>query len=163
MADNEKSSSLAATAKGTAPSTYKKYSSFPPIFQAPDQQTEEEMRLGLLYDEGNQGEVYNPDYLYGGENYPSLRILWLGGAIDSLKRGQKPPLLSFCDVFMVPGRRVLVVEKCVRHADIDSNSPYKWYKYEIAEVSKSIAVTAIDGSKSRATEMIWTNWPVLKN
>jgi hypothetical protein len=69
MADNEKSSSLAATAKGTAPSTYKKYSSFPPIFQAPDQQTEEEMRLGLLYDEGNQGEVYNPDYLYGGENY----------------------------------------------------------------------------------------------
>ena len=26
-----------------------------------------------------------------------------------------------------------------------------------------IAVTAIDGSKSRATEMIWTNWPVLKN
>ena len=118
MADNEKSSSLAATAKGTAPSIYKNYSSFPPIFQAPDQQTEEEMRLGLLYDEGNQGEVYNPDYLYGGENYPSLRILWLGGAIDSLKRGQKPPLLSFCDVFMVPGRRVLVVEKCVRHADI---------------------------------------------
>ena len=68
MADNEKGSSLAATAKGTAPSTYKKYSSFPPIFQAPDQQTEEEMRLGLLYDEGNQGDVYNPDYLYGGEN-----------------------------------------------------------------------------------------------
>ena len=92
MADNEKSSSLAATAKGTAPSTYKKYSSFPPIFQAPDQQTEEEMRLGLLYDEGNQGEVYNPDYLYGGENYPSLRILWLGGAIDSLKRGQRSTL-----------------------------------------------------------------------
>lgn len=61
MADNEKSSSLAATAKGTAPSTYRKYSSFPPIFQAPDQQTEEEMRLGLLYDEGNQGEVYNPE------------------------------------------------------------------------------------------------------
>lgn len=69
MADNEKSSSLAATAKGTAPSSYKKYSAFPPIFQAPDQQTEEEMRLGLLYDEGNQGEAYNPDYLYGGENY----------------------------------------------------------------------------------------------
>ena len=36
-------------------------------------------------------------------------------------------------------------------------------EYEIAEVSKSMAVTAIDGSKSRATEMIWTNWPVLKN
>ena len=34
------------------------------------------------------------------------------------KRGPKPPPLSFCDVFMVPGRRVLVVEKCVRHADI---------------------------------------------
>lgn len=83
------------------------------------------------------------------------------------KAGPKPPLLSFYDVFVIPGQfilgRVLVVEKCVRHADIDSNSPYKWYKYEIAEVSKSIAVTAIDGSKSRATEMIWTNWPVLKN
>lgn len=46
---------------------------------------------------------------------------------------------------------------------LDSNSPYKWYKYEVAEVSKSMAVTAIDGSKSKATEMIWTNWPVLKN
>ena len=89
MADNEKSSSLAATAKGTAPSTYKKYSSFPPIFQAPDQQTEEEMRLGLLYDEGNQGEVYNPDYLYGGENYHKalsdvVSYVWRDYAEDGL-------------------------------------------------------------------------------
>lgn len=89
MADNEKSSSLAATAKGTAPSTYKTYSSFPPIFQAPDQQTEEEMRLGLLYDEGNQGEVYNPDYLYGGENYHKalsdvVSYVWRDYAEDGL-------------------------------------------------------------------------------
>ena len=89
MADNEKSSFLAATAKGTAPSTYKKYSSFPPIFQAPDQQTEEEMRLGLLYDEGNQGEVYNPDYLYGGENYHKalsdvVSYVWRDYAEDGL-------------------------------------------------------------------------------
>lgn len=89
MADNEKSSSLAATAKGTAPSTYKEYSSFPPIFQAPDQQTEEEMRLGLLYDEGNQGEVYNPDYLYGGENYHKalsdvVSYVWRDYAEDGL-------------------------------------------------------------------------------
>ena len=66
MADNEKSSSLAATAKGTAPSTYKKYSSFPPIFQAPDQQTEEEMRLGLLYDKGNQVFLVKLVFRFGG-------------------------------------------------------------------------------------------------
>lgn len=27
------------------------------------------MKRGRAYDEGNQGEAYNPDYLYGGENY----------------------------------------------------------------------------------------------
>ena len=69
MADNEKSSSPAATAKGTAPSTSKYYSSFPPIFQVSDPQAKDEMKRGRAYDKGNQGEAYNPDYLYGGENY----------------------------------------------------------------------------------------------
>ena len=69
MADKEKSSSPAATAKGTAPSNYKYFSSLPPIFQVSDPQTKDEMKWGRAYDEGNQGEAYNPDYLYGGENY----------------------------------------------------------------------------------------------
>ena len=69
MADNEKSSSPAATAKGTAPSISKNYSSLPPIFQVSDPQAKDEKRWGLAYDEGNQGEAYDPDYLYGGENY----------------------------------------------------------------------------------------------
>lgn len=46
MADNEKSSSPAATAKGTAPSTSKNYSSLPPIFQVSDPQAKDEMRWG---------------------------------------------------------------------------------------------------------------------
>ncbi len=69
MEAKEKSSSPAATAKGTAPSTSKNYSSLPPIFQVSDPQTKDEMKWGRAYDEGNQGEAYNPDYLYGGENY----------------------------------------------------------------------------------------------
>lgn len=69
MADKEKSSSPAATAKGTAPSNYKYFSSLPPIFQVSDPQAKDEMKWGRAYDEGNQGEAYNPDYLYGGENY----------------------------------------------------------------------------------------------
>ena len=69
MADKEKSSSPAATAKGTAPSNYKYFSSLPPIFQVSDPQTKDEMKWGRAYDEGNQGGAYNPDYLYGGENY----------------------------------------------------------------------------------------------
>lgn len=69
MEAKEKSSSPAATAKGTAPSNYKYFSSLPPIFQVSDPQTKDEMKRGRAYDEGNQGEAYNPDYLYGGENY----------------------------------------------------------------------------------------------
>lgn len=69
MEAKEKSSSPAATAKGTAPSNYKYFSSLPPIFQVSDLQTKDEMKWGRAYDEGNQGEAYNPDYLYGGENY----------------------------------------------------------------------------------------------
>lgn len=69
MKAKEKSSSPAATAKGTAPSNYKYFSSLPPIFQVSDPQTKDEMKRGRAYDEGNQGEAYNPDYLYGGENY----------------------------------------------------------------------------------------------
>ncbi len=44
MADKEKSSSPAATAKGTAPSNYKYFSSLPPIFQVSDPQTKDEMK-----------------------------------------------------------------------------------------------------------------------
>lgn len=69
MEAKEKSSPPAATAKGTAPSNCKYYSSLPPIFQVSDPQTKDEMKRGRAYDEGNQGEAYNPDYLYGGENY----------------------------------------------------------------------------------------------
>ena len=69
MADNEKSSSSAATAKGTTPSNCKYYSSFPSIFQVSDPQAKDEMKRGRAYGKGNQGEAYNPDYLYGGENY----------------------------------------------------------------------------------------------
>lgn len=69
MEAKEKSNSPAATAKGTAPSNYKYFSSLPPIFQVSDPQAKDEMKRGRAYDEGNQGEAYNPDYLYGGENY----------------------------------------------------------------------------------------------
>ena len=64
MKAKEKSSSPAATAKGTAPSNYKYFSSLPPIFQVSDPQTKDEMKRGRAYDEGNQGEAYNPDYLW---------------------------------------------------------------------------------------------------
>lgn len=47
MADKEKSSSPAATAKGTAPSNYKYFSSLPPIFQVSDPQTKDEMTRGI--------------------------------------------------------------------------------------------------------------------
>ena len=56
------------------------------------------------------------------------------------KRGPKPPPLSFRDVFIIPGRRVLVVEKCVRHADI-------WR-------GKRRATTTTPGYLS----MKWTSW-----
>ena len=43
MADKEKSSFPAATAKGTAPSNYKYFSSLPPIFQVSDPQAKDEI------------------------------------------------------------------------------------------------------------------------
>ena len=46
MEAKEKSSSPAATAKGTAPSNCKYYSSLPPIFQVSDPQTKDEMKMG---------------------------------------------------------------------------------------------------------------------
>ena len=48
---------------------------------------------------------------------PKKRVKFTHG-LRTEKRGPKPPPLSFRDVFIIPGRRVLVVEKCVRHADI---------------------------------------------
>lgn len=40
------------------------------------------------------------------------------------------------------------------------NGPFKWYKYEIAEVAKSMSRSSIGQMKSRATEIIWTNWEI---
>lgn len=37
---------------------------------------------------------------------------------------------------------------------------HKWYKYAVADVAKTMSVSAIGESKSRATEIIWTNWAV---
>lgn len=38
---------------------------------------------------------------------------------------------------------------------------HKWYKYEIAEVAKTMSLKALDEMKSRATEVIWTNWKIM--
>lgn len=37
---------------------------------------------------------------------------------------------------------------------------YKWYEYEVAEVAKSMSSGHIGEAKSRATEVIWTNWEI---
>lgn len=39
--------------------------------------------------------------------------------------------------------------------------PCKWYKYEVAEVAKTMSRGGIGEMKSRATEVIWTNWKVM--
>lgn len=38
--------------------------------------------------------------------------------------------------------------------------PYKWYKYEIADVAKTMSRGPIGQQKARATEVIWTNWRI---
>lgn len=43
---------------------------------------------------------------------------------------------------------------------LNPHGPYKWYKYEIAEVAKSMSRNPIGQMKSRATEVIWTNWEI---
>ena len=104
MADKEKSSSPAATAKGTAPSTSNNYSSLPPIFQVSDPQVKDEMKRGRAYDEGNQGEAYNPDYLYGGENYHKA----LSDAVGYVLRGCAGDGLSVLSHDVVKATNALV-------------------------------------------------------
>ena len=40
------------------------------------------------------------------------------------------------------------------------NGPHKWYRYEIAEVAKTMSISAKGGTKNRETEVIWTNWKI---
>lgn len=65
MSDTKKDSSHALPAKGAASSTYANNSTIPPVYQAPDA----DWRMGHGWSSGNQGDVYNPAHLYGGENY----------------------------------------------------------------------------------------------
>ncbi len=44
---------------------------------------------------------------------------------------------------------------------LNPDGPYKWYKYKVAEVYKSMSRLAIDVKKAQATEIIWTNWKVM--
>ncbi|SPT53819.1 phage/plasmid primase, P4 family, C-terminal domain [Actinomyces bovis] len=65
----KKDSSRAMPAKGTASSIYVNNNTISPVYQAPDASTDADWRMGRGCPSGNQGDVYNPAYLYGGENY----------------------------------------------------------------------------------------------
>jgi len=41
------------------------------------------------------------------------------------------------------------------------DGPFKWYEYEVADVAKTMSLKAIGELKSRATEVIWTNWKII--
>lgn len=43
---------------------------------------------------------------------------------------------------------------------LNPDNPHKWYEYAVADVAKTMSVSSIGATKSRATEVIWTNWPV---
>lgn len=43
---------------------------------------------------------------------------------------------------------------------LNPDGPYKWYEYEVADVAKTMSRGAIGQAKSRATEVIWTNWKI---
>lgn len=43
---------------------------------------------------------------------------------------------------------------------LNPDGPYKWYKYEVAEVAKTMSRGSIGQMKSKATEIIWTNWKI---
>ena len=43
---------------------------------------------------------------------------------------------------------------------LNPDNPHKWYEYAVADVAKTMSVSYIGATKSRATEVIWTNWPV---
>lgn len=68
MGDMKKGSSHALPAKGTASSTFMNNNTFPPIYQAPPSQATY-LKEGPAFDVNNQGDAYNPTYMYGGENY----------------------------------------------------------------------------------------------
>lgn len=68
MTTNKKSSPRAATATGTASSMYRNNITFQPIYQAPSGMAQK-LKEGPDYDVNNQGDAYNPDYMYGGESY----------------------------------------------------------------------------------------------
>lgn len=46
------------------------------------------------------------------------------------------------------------------HVLLNPDGPYKWYEYEVADVAKTMSRGAIGEAKSRATEVIWTNWKI---
>lgn len=69
MSGIKKDSSRALPAKGTASSIYVNNNTISPVYQAPDAFTNAKWRMGHDWSSGNQGDVYNPAYLYGGENY----------------------------------------------------------------------------------------------
>lgn len=69
MSNKKKGSPHALPAKGTASSTYRNITTFPLVYQAPDASVDAEWQMGHGWPSGNQGDVYNPAYLYGGENY----------------------------------------------------------------------------------------------
>lgn len=56
---------------------------------------------------------------------------------------------------------------CGYHNDIYNsvlmkpNGPYKWYEYQVANVAKTMSKSSIGQMKSRATEVIWTNWKII--
>jgi len=44
---------------------------------------------------------------------------------------------------------------------LNPQGSYKWYKYEVANVAKNMSRSPIGEAKSRATEIIWTNWKIM--
>lgn len=43
---------------------------------------------------------------------------------------------------------------------LNPDGPHKWYRYEIAEVAKTMSIKVKGGAKTRETEVIWTNWKI---
>jgi putative DNA primase/helicase len=69
MSEIKKDSSRALSAKGTASSVYMNNNMIPPVYQAPDKVKDAAWKSGFEYSSGNQGDSYNPAYLYCGESY----------------------------------------------------------------------------------------------
>lgn len=108
MTTNKKGSSLAATATGTASSTCRNNITFPPIFQAPSGMAQR-LKEGPDYDVNNQGDAYNPDYMYGGESYTKA----LHAAVTYVCRTAHP----FDSLDMLSERVVIVTDNLVYWVD----------------------------------------------